>query len=321
MKNTMLPLFLVFALALVGCKSSSTAPDDVEVAQEAPVEKEKEDEDEEEKEEEDEEELEKQADEQEQTEAQEQTGLVLDEKLTDEWEIGDAYRGQVELSGYLRFSWLTSWDSAGDVQKQLVMRFFVDEEGQKALPEEALPVGPDGEAVDHPPVISLYVERDGRELSDADIAKMRALIEEDFEHVPENFNTYQEGHAQQAGTLVMEQLLVEKMADQPYFHGRLVSFEPEAMDEDPEKLQERLDAQAYAAGSQQGAVYEEDFFFTEPGVIYAEPDADSDSVAEVDTHQMLTKIRTVDEQWMEVSFEGDEQTSGFVRRDALEPVN
>jgi hypothetical protein len=242
--------------------------------------------------------------------------LVLDEALMKEWGKGEAYRGRVELPGYLRFSWLTLWEDVDVYEKELVMRFFVDDAGRGPLPEVAA-----GDHQEHPPVISLYKGRDRQRLVHFDAAAMQQLIDQDFEYVPQNFQSFEEGHAQQAGTLVMDGLLVETVADRPYFFGRFVSFEPESSEERSEELGTRLDAQANAAGPQHGPAYEESFYLTEPGVLYTEPAEASDRVAELAAQEFLLKIRTIDATWYEASLKRDEETTGFIRRDILAPVN
>lgn len=305
-KSPPILLFIVVMLALMGCDSSDVDSDDRSVSDGTSVEHENEPQESNHAEETVEQAHADEAD----------IGLVLDEASMEEWGKGKAYRGQVELSGHLRFSWLTVWNDVDEYEKKLVMRFFADDAGQEALPVAAV-----GEPGEYPPVITLYDERDMQQLVDVDTATMQTVIDEDFDDVPKNFETFEEGHVQQAGTLVMEGLLVETMADQPYYFGRFVSFESRASDEDAEALQTRLDAQAYAAGPQHGPAYEEHFYLTEPGVLYTEPDEESDRVADVEAQQLLVKTRTVDAHWYEVSLRSDEETTGFVRRDLLAPVN
>jgi hypothetical protein len=195
------------------------------------------------------------------------------------------------------------------------MRFFVDDQGATKLPQ-----GVAGEGAT-PPVISLYRTRNGAELVDLDPAAMRGIIEQDFEHVDPRFHSFQEGHVEQPGTLVMETLFVETMADREYYHGRFVAFEPAPMSGSPETLRKRLAAQANAAGPSHAAAYEETFYLTEPGVLYAKPSDTSDRITELEAHKQLIKVRTVDDDWYEVHVAADETTRGFVRRDAVTAVN
>ena len=244
------------------------------------------------------------------TTGDETTDLVYDPDATEQSSMAQVFTGRTEMTGYLRFSWLYL-----DEEPELIMRFFADDDTRSRLPEDAL-----ADAAEAPPVISLYAERTDDELVRRDEASMRDIIDEDFEAVPDHFLDYRDGHVQQPGTLVVESFRVEIMADRPYFFSRFVSFEPSPMEADPEELGQRLDAQAEAAGPQHSSVYEVSYYFPESGALYTAPDESSDVRTPLDAHQRVVKIRTVDDDWFEVSID-DGDTTGFVPKDAVELVN
>jgi hypothetical protein len=221
------------------------------------------------------------------------------------------YRGALELSGYLRMSWLV--DRSGEAEsRELVMRFFPDEASSSVLPGEEVWV------------LSLYrarAEPSGDGFLDFETDALVQLIEDSFEVVPPEFWSHREGHAEQPGWLRARDLAVEVVADRAYHASEFVEFEASRYREDPAEVRERLEAQAERAGPAHAAFFEELYVLAAAGALYAEPSPSAPVLAELPADTPVVKRRTVSDAWLEVSLAFEPHTRGFIQRAALLPLD
>jgi hypothetical protein len=221
------------------------------------------------------------------------------------------YRGTLELSGYLRMSWLV--DRSGETEiRELVMRFFPDEPSSSVAPGEKLWVLT---------IFRARAEPSGGGFIDFETDALVQIIEESFERVPPEFWRYREGHAEQPGWLRARDLVVEVMADRAYHASELVEFKASRYQDDPGEVRARLEAQAERAGPAHAAFFEESYVIADDGALYASPSPSAQVVAELPANTPVIKRRTVSEAWLEVSLAFEPDTRGFIQRASLLPLD
>lgn len=230
-----------------------------------------------------------------------------------------AFTGRAQLDGVLQLYWYDHYDGIDNARNPVLgIRFLLDEQQADNLPE--IPC----ETYDRTPsILQFHTGRnpDTGYLDFTGEAELASQLLETVEEIPENFTRYQEGHIEQPGTLTFEGLSSIIECDAPYTFVEFESFEPMAMTEETRAFTEQL--QVYVQSTHRGCgssdPWKESYILAEGQAIYAEPNEQAEVVA-VPSMPVVFKVRTVDDEWIEVYSHADSEVRGFVRFDELEPV-
>ncbi len=243
--------------------------------------------------------------EEEPSEPSEESGLV---RVDGERRPGEIeFAGQEQVQGVMQVFWL---------QGERHVRFLVDTGSADHLPEI------DDEFYDRTPSILGFHE--GRDLDTGYLrySSLTGLAGELVQHidVPENFLRYEEGHVEVPGTLTFRGLVSLIECDAAYTVVEYESFEAMPWSEESRAFVEAVLAQPRRVACGDDRPWEESFWLSDGQAILAEPAEGAEAVA-VPSMPVVIKVRTVDEEWIEVYSYADPDLRGFVRAEDLEPVN
>ena len=250
-------------------------------------------------------------------EEEELEGLVRAEEL-ERWGGVFEFTGRTRVKGVLQIYWHGYFETPDNApNRALLARFLVGAEEAEGLAEF-----PDDAYDRTPSILILHLGRDedDRLLTGREVSRLAEELVKSFEEIPESFFPYQEGHVEQPGILTLEGLSSLVECDAPYTFVKFESFQPLPLTDETRTFTANVLAESDHRGCGTEAPWEESFVLRDGQAIFAEPDENSNIVAEP-SMPVVFKIRTVNDDWMKVYSYPDPEVRGFVRSDQLEPVN
>ena len=251
--------------------------------------------------------------------------LVRDRRVDGDLFNARHYRGRVEVEGIMQAYWRPigrSQDGHG-FETQLEMRFFLDAEESERL--ATVVAGDTGDAYDRTPrILGFYRDRESEsgELRFDGLEQLASEVLKHFEDLPDEFLVFREGQVAQRGRLVFRDLSSVIECDAPYSLVRFESFRPEPEIRPDETAESRLRERARAAGGCAAeAPYDETFAVEGEQPLHVAPDASAASAGVVADGEIVVKLRTIDESWVEVTTYPERETRGFLLQRALSPID
>lgn len=245
------------------------------------------------------------------------SGLVRAEALET---MGGAFEftGRARVKGVLQIYWHNDFAPPEGAPNRVLGARFIPGKAQA----QALVEFPDDVYDRTPSILILHLgrEADTGFTTGLEVSRLAADLVEKVEEVPENFFRYREGHIEQPGVLTFQGLSSLIECDAPYTFVEFESFAPLAMTDETRVFTEHVLAEPQRGGCGSEKPWEESFMLGDGQAIYAEPSEESD-ILETPSTVVVIKIRTFDDRWIEVYAYGDTAVRGFVRSEALEPVN
>lgn len=241
--------------------------------------------------------------------------------------------GQAELTGLLQAYWVRAWPDGETEHRTLFIRFFPDAQSLARLPT----IGTEGGAVAVPAVIQLY--RGGRPAGDVfetefPLETAIPLLDEAFHEVPAEFFRYREGFALTPVRLSLQDLTSLVECDRRMFFGGFAAI---ARTGTSPTAQQQAQVRALESGAGCGAhpAYLEYYQVRSPAPgqaigLHPAPDTASRPLTPLEPGSQVLKLRTVDDQWVEVERLDDAATPsaqpmaprrGYLPSGALEPIN
>lgn len=150
-----------------------------------------------------------------------------------------------------------------------------------------------------------------------------AIINRAFSHLPPSFLKYSEGHAEQAGQLIIEGLKVQPECDRSLYSAKGVTFTPIAGQLSVAKnleLSAGCEAYPWAVTYTLKAGLEGQHF-------KQQPEATAKDLQPVPPEQPLIKIETIDSNWIRAAVVDQSKNDligelqGYLRLDTLQPIN
>jgi len=245
------------------------------------------------------------------------------------------FSGDARLSGVLQAYWVPSWPDGKTEQRTLFLRFFPDRRSLGALPS----IADDGRPPASPTIIQLYRGTPtAGDVFDTEFPLEAAIpiLDRFFPSVPPEFFRYREGYALTHVRLRVQHLSSLIECDRRFFFSDFSSIGRTVADIPAFRQQETVRQAEQEAGCAGRAPYYE-YYQLKPGapdrsvVLRQTPDADSDAVMQLDAGSQVLKLRTVNDEWVEVevlrsalpaAVKSAEQSSrGYVRRGELQVIN
>ena len=228
------------------------------------------------------------------------------------------FTGRTRIKGVLQIYWHSYLETPENApNRALGARFLVAEEQARDLAPF-----PDDPYDRTPSILLFHLGRDADHqfITGQEISRLAEELVTNVAEIPENFFPYQEGHVEQAGILTLEGLSSIIECDAPYTFVGFESFEPLPLTDETRAFTASVLAEPHRGGCGSVAPWEESFMLRDGQVIFAEPDENSEVVAEP-SMPVVFKIRTINDDWMKVYSYPDPDVRGYVRILELEPVN
>lgn len=236
----------------------------------------------------------------------------------------------VALTGVLQAYWRVHWIDGETEARMLYLRFFPDARSLGALP--AIELGDRPAAA--PAIVDLHRDGAGDPPFDLDFAveEARPWLDAVFGAVPADFLRHREGQIAAPATLRLRRLSSSVECDtQLYFADIVALARAEGADAG---LRDAVARGEGPAGGCSAAAPWREYFVARPAAgaeavaLRRAPDDRAPVTAQLPAGRQLLKLRTVDEAWLEAVPRDAAETApvdaagaGYVRRDALAPVN
>lgn len=243
------------------------------------------------------------------------------------------YAGQVTLSGVLQAYWVPSWPDGVTEQRTLFIRFFPDRQSQARLPR----IDDASRPAVRPASIQLYRGSplaDGTFATDFPLETAIPLLDRLFSDIPPNFFRYKEGDALAAVNVQMAHLSSLVECDKRLFFGDFTALTRPPPQRDEAQLRRDIAQVENAADCGDVPPYQELYQVrsdsAQATALKARPDERAPVVAPLSAGQAVLKIRTFDDNWIQVRARSDralplplngDSVEGYIAQRHLTPIN